>query len=313
MSLDDFKIIKKLGQGMIGTVYLIESRGSNYAYKIEHILKKDTIKSKTSKLYREISFCKFIKKYPNQFIQLIDYDIIGDCGHFQAYKVDPGGFSKEKQKEFSDLAKSKYCVRKIFTLVDGNLEDILNKLTVKQIYSMIIQLVTMVTIMHSHGWVHGDFHPLNIGYIKTPEGYTYKAIDYGEVKNNKYLAKNERKVFNEDMKYEIGNIKYILTESKSWKYLRTHKIKPPGFVEHYNLCKNTPEFNDISVIKDKYNRMFLFELLHPRVYQKFLLGKHFTKLMPMKCLIPREDIMFFVKNSDDPRGLIKYFTKKLNE
>ena len=33
----EYKIIKELGYGMIGTVYLIETREKNYALKIENI------------------------------------------------------------------------------------------------------------------------------------------------------------------------------------------------------------------------------------------------------------------------------------
>ena len=57
----EYKIIKELGYGMIGTVYLIETQEKNYALKIENVLETDLIESSQSRIWREINFClKFV-------------------------------------------------------------------------------------------------------------------------------------------------------------------------------------------------------------------------------------------------------------
>jgi len=75
--IKDYKIIKELGQGLFGTVYLVEKNGKNYALKVEHILEKDVEKNLRSPLWREIDFfSNFASKHKDQFIQLIEHDII---------------------------------------------------------------------------------------------------------------------------------------------------------------------------------------------------------------------------------------------
>ena len=81
-----YKIIKELGHGMVGTVYLVSHNNIKYAYKIEHILPSEYKNYKNSNSKEEIDFSiKFANNYPNQFIKLIDYDFIKDCKHKQKY------------------------------------------------------------------------------------------------------------------------------------------------------------------------------------------------------------------------------------
>ena len=63
-----YKIIKEIGIGMMGTVYLIEDQQNNkYAMKIEKNLEEQINKSLKYDLWREIEFQKTMnKKYPNQ-------------------------------------------------------------------------------------------------------------------------------------------------------------------------------------------------------------------------------------------------------
>lgn len=73
----NYRVLKKLGQGFMGTVYLIvDKNNKKYAFKIEKILKKDYIalinKNKNNNIYHEVEFCEqFAKKYSDYFVQLI--------------------------------------------------------------------------------------------------------------------------------------------------------------------------------------------------------------------------------------------------
>jgi len=56
-SNDDYKIIKEIGIGMMGTVYLVKDKSNNkYAMKIEKILKKHSNESLEYDIWREIEF-----------------------------------------------------------------------------------------------------------------------------------------------------------------------------------------------------------------------------------------------------------------
>jgi len=329
INIDNYKIIKKIGGGMEGTVYLVSKGNKKYALKIEHILESNIKQNKYSPLWREIYFMHQIaSKYPDQFTQLIEYDIIANCKHKQKYSLDTKIFSIKTQKMINDIAESKYCVRKVYTLIDSTLTHVLTKktITTQQAYSMVVQLVDILDKMHSRGWVHGDFHTGNIGVLNTKKshinianyhiptfGYIYKAIDYGLVKNKKYLGKNEKKYFDDNMKYEISNIKYQLVNSGVWTYVRKHKLKVPGFKEHRAICIKNPGFDIVTKLtNDKFSQMFLFEILYTEQFQRALLGTHFTAVFPIKLLVPIADIMYFVSVEDSPAKIIEYFANKLN-
>ena len=66
--------------------------------------------------------------------------------------------------------------------------------------------------MNKYGYFHNDFHPGNIGYVKTKQkyvkilnykipthGYLIKAIDFGLVLHKKYpMSKSWREKYNND-------------------------------------------------------------------------------------------------------------------
>ena len=76
-NIDNYEIVKQLGNGMSGTVYLTTFENKNYALKIQHILTEKLIPGSSD--WREIVFSeKFGNKYPDQFMKLYTYDIINN-------------------------------------------------------------------------------------------------------------------------------------------------------------------------------------------------------------------------------------------
>jgi hypothetical protein len=327
--IDDYKIINELGFGMRGTVYLVskkDNRNKKYAMKIEHILESD-IKNPNSSVWKEINFSKnFGNKYPDQFITLLDYDIINNCKHIQKYPLNLNIFNLKKQNEFKELSLSPYCMRKIYTLIDGVLKDIIKTLSHKQIYSMIIQVVNILELIHLNKYTYWDLNDTNIAYVKTKQefikikgykvptfGYLFKIIDYGLVDHISNIHSNfDLKTFNLRIINDSKKIIESLYESrKIWLYMSKYNIPSLNFQDSYENFIKTDDFKYIKTITDdKYLQMKLFYMINPRLYQQLLLNKDFKKTIPIKIYLPIEDIIFFISSKSDS-DVMDYFIKKL--
>ena len=87
MKLSKIKVIKKLGAGMLGTVYLIEYENKIYAMKIQKILEEEKTKNIKFPIWREALFYNDVNKMPPEsqkfFCKLYGYKIIENCKHDQ--------------------------------------------------------------------------------------------------------------------------------------------------------------------------------------------------------------------------------------
>lgn len=328
--LANYSIIKELGYGMFGNVYLIKNFSNNkrYALKIQHVEKKDLNQNKKSSIWREINFSlKFANNYPTQFIKLYEYDFINECGE-KKIKIpfDINNFPLNLQKKIIRLNKSLYCARMVYDLVEGNLHQLEGKLTQQQIYSMIVQLTYSIELLHANNYVHMDIHDRNVGWIKTLKthkikinnyhiptyGYIFKLIDYGMVLNKSDIAGNkQKKDFNEYYENELFLLVHFMVDTEIYDYINSNKIRI-NFDLDYAQFKNTKFY---PLIK-KYSRlksiqMFLFDILFPTQYQKIAFGSNYTHTIKRKLFIPFEDIEYFILNYKNPNLVTKYFKSKL--
>lgn len=330
--LNNYKIIKELGHGMMGTVYMIEhtenknKKNNKYALKIEKVEKKELKPNTKSEIWRELNFYKNLgKKYPEQFTQLIQYDFIEDCEHNQKYSFDIKLFSKQMQNKLIKKTESNYCIRKVFELVDGNLTDLIKKLEHKQIYSLIIQIVYAIKILHKHNYIHGDIHFGNIGWIKTNQkyiiinglkiktfGYIYKLIDFGLILSKSDISnKREKKIYNQLIERELVIIEHSLVDRKFWDWFNKNNIKY-DFGNLLNDLKKTDEFEIIKKFTTNTNdQIFLYEIMFQDTYQKILCGNDYKKTIPIKLFLPVEDLLVMIKISQDSDLIIKYFYDKI--
>jgi len=201
MDLSKIKIIKKLGAGMLGTVYLIEYENERYALKIQKILEEEKTQNPKFLIWRELLFYKDVNKMPYEsqkfFCKLYGYKIVEDCKHKQIRpKVIPQIIS------FLDkMNKSNIC---IILLIDykgsTTLYDYLQKnLSIKRIYSILLQVCKIILLLSDIKYSHNDLHPGNImihptkdktfdimGHQAPHNGLQLVAIDYGSMTNEKY-------------------------------------------------------------------------------------------------------------------------------
>ena len=322
------EIIKELGSGMFGTVYKIKKDNKYYAMKVEHILESDFKKDLKSPQWREIDFAtKMNSKYPDQFIKLYNYEFIEDCDHTQKYSVDLKEFAKYHRDKINKLAKSKYCIKKIYELVDGSVRDIINTLDEKQKYSMLAQMAGIIQILEKNKYIHGDFHIGNIGYIKTDKktikvlnftiptfGYIFKAIDYGSVMHPSYkLSKKEKLFYKSSFKTEFMTIiqTVMMEKEKFFDFAFHNKIKLV-FKKDLQKIMNSELKNILKEYTDnKYYIFTLAEVLYPEIFQKIILGKHFTNIIPINLFFDPVDFIYIITCDLDLNKIIEYCKMKI--
>lgn len=329
MNIDSFTIIKELGKGMSGTVYLAKYKKKKYALKIEKIAEKNIIDTKfLSREQRELEFSyNFANKYPNQFVVLLKHDIVV-CSHEQNYPRDPSYLPKDVQQLFEEKEKSKMCIRKVYPLIDGILKDIEDNLTQEQFYSYIIQLTFIIYLMTSNGYVHNDLHSSNIGYIKVNNrstvnilgkkiptfGYIFKAFDFGLVTHLKYnLSKTDLLKHNINFEDEINRIitkrlVYFEDNPYNLKIQRFVAIDPKTKLKFKKLSfYNTFNFEDIS----EDDKFLLFQIYFPKESQKILIGKSLKKVYKPILRVELADILCIIVNKTKLINIINYFSCKI--
>jgi serine/threonine protein kinase len=223
----NYKIIKNIGSGVNATTFKVKKNKKTYAMRREKILNIDAIEYKkkfknklinenTDKLlYRQIYFNEFINTInKNHFLIIYEYKI-SKC----KFKQKLNNYIKDnpiKLKKYNEISNSNYSIDIITDLKDGTVKDILHNLTNQQIYSLIIQIVYALNIMHTNNYFHRDLHSGNICYKKTSLktikifnldiptfGYLFSIIDYGTVISDKFKLNNK-----ELLNLTFRNLKY---------------------------------------------------------------------------------------------------------
>lgn len=216
--MENLKIIKTLGSGLFGTTYLVKkiSNKKKYALKTQKILKSYITGGTKYYMWRELRFYlwinKLIKSDQNFFMKMFDYKFYPNCSYSNNNQPDA------KNKIVKKLIKSKHCLDLLLDLKDGTLSDLLksnkNKhvFSLKQIYSMIIQITYICYLLNKSGYIHNDLHYGNIAYKKIPYdkkitiningnkykiksfGYQWSIIDYGLILHRKFIMTKKSKI-----------------------------------------------------------------------------------------------------------------------
>jgi len=269
---DKYKIIKEIGIGLMGTVYLVEKSNNKYAMKIEKILKKQCVESLKYDIWREIEFSNTMSKYPNHFMKLYDHWINKDCNHIQNWNkigMKLEFFNKSAQKYYKSLIDSSYCSIKVYSIVDTTLKNIANKLTKEEYNDIFIQCLYVMYLCNKSGYLHRDWKMDNIGLNKTENkyidifdfkvkthGYIVVLLDYGAIIHKKYiLSAYEKKIFTSkltDLFFMFDRYKYNMIYNFK-KVERKHGINNIDPIKiNENMDKYLPKFNDNNKVLEQY-------------------------------------------------------------
>jgi serine/threonine protein kinase len=340
--IDEYKIIKSIGHGMRGTIYLVEKNKKKYALKVEKILPSEVKQSSSSAVWREIIFTKQMnKKYGDKFMTLYDYDIIDNCRHEQKYAINPKYFPKNIRDQFKDYENSEYCSRKVYSLIDTTLNDEYKRMkTLNEYYSVYIQIAHLISLMYKNGYVHNDIHGGNIGIIYTNDKYMIinnikiplygrrvQLIDYGLVmhkkfkKNKNFMFGNEKEAYkwgiHNELSVSIFSAMFLEVSTKLYKKYK-HKFK--------NYTKIIDNFmkSDESIILREFGKKFnmdkykLFDYLlitNQPLWHKLFIG-YYDKKNHLTIHGEIDDYLIIckytpIKNLNSFNNIISYLASKI--
>ena len=329
-----YKIIKEIGIGMMGTVYLVKDKLNNkYAMKIEKILEKNSEKSLKYDLWREIKFSKTMnKKYPKHFMKIYDHWIDSNCNHIQDWNkigLKLENFDKETQIYYKKLFNSSYCSIKIYSLIDLTLKDIYEKINDEQYYDIFIQCLYVMYLCNNLGYLHRDWKMDNIGIVKTKDkyidifdnkikthGYLVVLLDYGGIIHKKYiLSSYEKKLFTikmTDLFFMFDRYKYNMIYNFT-EFENKYKIDTFDNVKINNKIKKDiqeylPELKKNNDILSQY----IYKIKYYDKFENQLIDNN-IKLIKPKLLLPQKVIEFMIKNIYDIKKIILFFIDYIND
>jgi tRNA A-37 threonylcarbamoyl transferase component Bud32 len=311
---------KIISKRILSTVFDGSFGKHKCVWKIEHISKKDH-DNKESKPWDELNFSlEFGNKHPEHFMKLLHYHF-GDCSRVELMMdLDnpPSLWGPKLIQEYKDIVKDDICLHKAYTKMDVILNNVVKKLNLLQIYSMILQINYALKLLHDNGYIHGDFYSANIGAVKTSKsskkklgnmtvhtfGYDWKLIDFGlTMHKNNVKSKNDKYMFNRG---EESDSSYFHTLSSLIQ-------SPDNNISHeatIDKMKKSLEYESIKGISKNVSVLnSLFMTLFPEKYLSFLNG---TGEILQKNILPVGDLIFFAHHGIESEATRDYLFEKIN-
>ena len=311
---------KIIDKGILSTVNECMLNKKKYIVKIEYVTKEDTL-NKNSQKQKEVDFSlKFGNKHKDHFMELIHHYFQDNCTIELRWDLNnpPKPWTKKLINEYKSIMNQHICLYKIYTKMDVILNNVLNDLTHKQIYSMLLQVSYAMNLLHKNNYIHGDLHSGNVGAIKTLKratinlgsvtiptyGYHWKLIDFGMTLHKddiKTKFDKERFSLEMDDMYDEGlfyNLQTYIEHDGNYTYSELIKI-----------IKKTEEFKVIEEIhsKNKTIQYGLYQTLYPDKIIELFGGK-----IIKNALLPIPDLIFFAKYGIHSNTTFQYLLDKLN-
>jgi hypothetical protein len=304
---DSYKIIESIGYGTSATAFKIQIGSKFYVIRRQKIYKKEIeyynktfeiLNDKNTKinhelsnedLFRSIYFNKFINTInKNHFAIIYKYEI--GISNFKQKLTESCKNNFQQFKKYNETFDSKYSFDIIMDLKDGLIRDLIPKLNKKELYSMIIQIIYALNLMHINGYYHLDVNNGNTCYTKTKIktldilgyrvptfGYLYSLIDYSDIRNVQFQLKNDNEL--KSLIENLNNYKY----NDNMKFFSDTVFN--GEIEKLKLLLKI-------ISKDK------SVLLDPNI---------------SKLILSYKEIKYFIKYASNAHKIIRYFYKLIQK
>ena len=264
-NMESINVLKKLGNGVFGTVYLVKINGKKYIAKIEKIVEKEIKYNTSYNLWREIDFSKFAADYPNYFMTLKSWTIANNCKHEQPAPKNHNIDAKIK-KQLDDKNNSTNCSILIYDpILDDTLETFYKKLqrapTIKNynvFYSMFCQMLNIFDLLIKNKYLHTDAHAGNIMYKKTTQktikigttnvptfGFNWFLIDYGGILHPKFNVTSTEKQQLKQKFSDIVSFIYTSIQMPIWKIVDKEKLQTETWKNMVIKIKASSEYKSI--------------------------------------------------------------------
>ncbi len=279
----DIRVIREIGAGVSGTVYLVESGKKKYIYKIEKILDTEAYE-------RQVDFDEKVAKfYPNTFLTLKSHGIINSCKHKQFLpKFVKGAFRKALEKK----DKSHICIFLLYEpVLKYTLDSIRDKLYSNQnLYlKMAYDLIFAIDTMHRAGFTHNDIHTKNV----MTDGKNFYLIDYGRISHKTY---NQSSVEKEIKKYNLFDIDMCLWNCLIYNKPAIHIIENDiplpsikkfikSISQHDEYKKFHRQLNHLRGQRREEMAILVTAMYHPNIYCECLGLKNIV--LPVIAPIPK--------------------------
>lgn len=220
------KAIKNLGEGVQGTVWLVEISGKKAVCKIEKIPEESL--DGRGHIYLEIEFRTFAEKHPNHFMQLQSWEFL-KCSFSKSQPVHLLSQRKTEIDRLKAIQSSRFCAKLIYEpVLDISLSEyIVSDIGIKAQMCCTTQLVYALGLMHTAGYYHNDIGNANIMAKITDAksiqlnkttiptfGHQWYLIDYGSISR---LPKPD-----------LGFLLLNTLRQPVWKTIRDQKVPVPN-------------------------------------------------------------------------------------
>jgi len=326
--MKNYKIIKKLGAGLHGSVYLVKNKKTKkkYAMKVEKVIEKNL----KSQIYRELDFSQHMTtKYPQQFMKIYEYKN-KKCSYvnWSQNKLNEqnklNNIDIYEEKYYRELIASPYCSITITSIVDDTIHYIIYKLDDKKIIlDLFIQIVNIAYLINKEGYYHRDLTSKNIGVVLTKDkyitildkkvlthGYILQAIDYGTVLHKKYILKKseiDALTYNNDMYYIlqiiISRIMLKNLNKYYYKYIYDKVLNDKILISEQDSKILEQYLENIKANNYNYFKQILYKIIF---FDKFQTQLAINKKVKLFDFIPVESVIFIVKNFYDLKKILEH-------
>lgn len=312
----NIKTVKKIGEGVYGTIYKAKYNNKDTIVKIEKL--GDDFSD-----YREqVRFDVFARKHPTQFMILEAHGIINDCKHNQ---IIPDYIEGEYRKTIIEKNKSFECYYLIYSPIYKNtLYNVFPKLhsNYKLYTKFLYQIINQLLLLHDAKITHNDIHTKN---IMCDKDYNFHLIDYGrviifevDIKDKK--RKNE---LNESILNDMMSLLNCIIPNSVLEYMADNKYNIITYDEQIKYLSNCEEWQLVNKylclekMTDSIKTKLKFLLIILLYYDVYLKCINFTevdlvKIVSLKGKLQGDEILFIIKNINNKEACLIYLKPYIN-